>query len=73
MNDNRHLIEIKDCLGKGKGIFAKENIPAATLVLSENSLLEAFGRPPGLPGLFVFSSFTSPEEIRARHKAAVRS
>jgi hypothetical protein len=39
--DKRHLLETKDTLGKGKGIFAKKNIPCGTLVLSEKPLLQA--------------------------------
>jgi hypothetical protein len=41
MNDNRYFIEVKEVLGKGKGIFAKDKIPRGTLILSEKPLLEA--------------------------------
>lgn len=39
--DARHLIEIRDSPGKGRGIFAKANIPRGTRILAESALLKA--------------------------------
>lgn len=38
-NDKRHLIEVRTSLGKGRGIFAKEDIPYETTILAEKPLL----------------------------------
>lgn len=71
MNDNRHLIEVKEPPGKGKGIFARDNIPAGTLLLHETPLLDTFSNLPNTSlGTFIFSDFTPPEEIRKRQDAA---
>ncbi|KAF1995910.1 SET domain-containing protein [Amniculicola lignicola CBS 123094] len=40
--DFRHLIEIRDVPGMGKGVFAKEEIPAGTLVLRDTALWSHF-------------------------------
>lgn len=38
--DADHLIEFKESLQKGGGVFAKANIPRGTRIISEQALLE---------------------------------
>ncbi|KAF2686179.1 TPR domain protein [Lentithecium fluviatile CBS 122367] len=39
--DARHLIEVRETLGKGLGIFSREKIPRGTRIVAESPLLKA--------------------------------
>jgi hypothetical protein len=43
VTDSRHLIEVLDAPGKGKGVFAKATIPRGTRVIAETALLPTNG------------------------------